>query len=155
MTRNDPEIQAIVAAIRQLYRIVYHDALRSSRSSGLTSSQSAAMRILYQNGPLSSADLSRRLHVTPSNMTGLIDRLEKKHLVERVPDLGDRRIALITLTEKGRRLGQNLPDPIENKIVSRLGHLEEQEIQEYRIAIGRILDLIDNAEGQDAAAGEA
>jgi DNA-binding MarR family transcriptional regulator len=154
MTRNDPEIQAIVAAIRRLYRIVYHDAIQASRGHGLTSSQSAALRMLFKTGPLSSAELSRRLHVTPSNMTGVIDRLEKKRLVDRVPDRADRRIALITLTEVGLKLGRDLPDPIENKLASRLDNLDPEEIREYRLAIERILDLIEDPEGRSAPAGD-
>jgi DNA-binding MarR family transcriptional regulator len=144
MIQNDSEIKTIVEAIRRLYHVVYQNGIQTSRRYGLTRSQSAAMRILAKFGPLSSADLSRKLHVTPSNITGVIDRLEKKRLVERVRDRGDRRIALITLTETGLVLGQTLPDPIEDKLVSRLGHLGPEEISEYRLSIARILDLIDD-----------
>ena len=53
------------------------------------------------------------MYVTPSNITGIIDRLEKKGLVERIRQQGDRRVALITLTQSGQKLGQTIPDPIE------------------------------------------
>jgi DNA-binding MarR family transcriptional regulator len=154
MIRNESEIQTIVDAVRRLYRVVYHDTLQANRSHGLTSTQSAAMRILFKCGPLSSADLSRKLQVTPSNITGVIDRLEKKRLVVRVPDLADRRIALITLTKAGQTLGENLPDPIENKLAARLGQLGPEEIREYRLCIGRVLDLIDAPESRKTMAGE-
>lgn len=148
MNRNDPEIQSIVEDIRRLYYVVYQNGIKTSRSYGLTSSQSLAMRILTKFGPLSSADLSRKIHVTPSNMTGVIDRLAKKDLVERIQDRGDRRIALITLTETGLELGRTLPDPIEDKLVSKLGHLAPEEIKEYSLSIARILDLIDDPQAR-------
>ena len=121
---NELVIKEIVDAIRRLYRAVYLDAAKMSRQFGLTGSQSGVLRNLVAHGPLSSAALSRRLYVTPSNVTGVIDRLEKKGLVERVRKEGDRRIALITLTEKGDELSKSLPDPIEKKLISELGDLE-------------------------------
>ena len=165
MTPIDSEINAIVAGIRRLFHVVQQDAIQASRSFNLTCSQSAALRlldslqrfsmaVLYNNGPMSSAELSRKLYVTPSNMTGVVDRLEKKALVSRIRDPGDRRIVKITPTEAGRSLGRLLPDPIEEKLVFRLGHLPPEEIREYSMSIERILGLIDHREtiantGQD------
>jgi DNA-binding MarR family transcriptional regulator len=45
--------------------------------------------------------LAARLHVTPRNVTGLIDHLERDGLVARVPDSDDRRSVLAQLTELG------------------------------------------------------
>jgi DNA-binding MarR family transcriptional regulator len=45
--------------------------------------------------------LAARLHVTPRNVTGLIDHLERDGLVARVPDPDDRRSVLAQLTERG------------------------------------------------------
>ena len=154
MTPIDSEINAIVAGIRRLFHVVQQDAIQASRSFNLTCSQSAALRILAKFGPMSSAELSRKLYVTPSNMTGVVDRLEKKALVSRIRDPGDRRIVKITPTEAGRSLGRLLPDPIEEKLVFRLGHLPPEEIREYSMSIERILGLIDHREtiantGQD------
>ena len=42
---------------------------------GLTGPQSLVLRLLIKEGALSSADLSRQMYVTPSNITGIIDRL--------------------------------------------------------------------------------
>jgi DNA-binding MarR family transcriptional regulator len=46
--------------------------------------------------------LAGRMHVTPRNVTGLIDHLERDGLVARVPDPEDRRSVLAQLTERGR-----------------------------------------------------
>ena len=96
---NETVIKEIVGALRRLVKAVYLDSSKISRQYGLTAAQSIVLRILFHEGPLSSADLSRRLYVTPSNMTGVIDRLEKKALVERVRQAADRRVVLITLTQ--------------------------------------------------------
>ncbi len=49
-------------------------------------------------------ELSRLLLVTSGNLTGIVDRLERQRLVERRPDVKDRRVIRVALTEKGRRV---------------------------------------------------
>ena len=106
------------------------------------------LRTLIKYGPLSSASLSRKLYVTPSNITGIIDRLEKKDLVERVRKEGDLRVALITLTEKGADVSQKLPDPIEKRLIYGLADLETEHVRILSLAMSQILNLID-ARGVD------
>ena len=141
--QNELVIKEIVGAIRRLVRAVYLDTTRMSKQFGLTGPQSAVLRSLTNSGSLSSADLSRRLYVTPSNITGIIDRLEKKGLVERIRKQGDRRIALITLTKKGAELSKSLPDPVEKKLISELSDLEPDHVQMLGLAVNQILNLID------------
>jgi len=53
---------------------------------------------------LSQVALSKRLVVNKADMTGIIDRLEKKRLAERLADKNDRRINLIKITAKGKEI---------------------------------------------------
>jgi DNA-binding MarR family transcriptional regulator len=140
--KNEALINDIVVRIRRLRRSVYHDYIRTSRQFGLTETQSDVLRTLLVWGTMSSADLSRHLYVTPANITGVIDRLEKKGLVERVRQKADRRVALISLTESGRDLSQQLPDPIENKLISGLENLPPEQVQALGEAMKKIIDLI-------------
>jgi DNA-binding MarR family transcriptional regulator len=49
-------------------------------------------------------ELARLLELDKSSVTGLIDRAERRGLVERIPSLADRRAVLVRLTEEGRSL---------------------------------------------------
>ncbi|MEZ4527050.1 MAG: MarR family transcriptional regulator [Desulfobacterales bacterium] len=139
---NETVIKDIVETVRKLYRAVYMDSSRMSKGFGLTGPQSGVMRTLAQFGAMSSAELSRRLFVTPSNMTGIIDRLEKKKLVERVRKTGDRRVVLISLTEEGEHISRSLPDPIEKKLINGLADLEPEKVQDLLNAMQQILNLV-------------
>jgi DNA-binding MarR family transcriptional regulator len=140
--KKEALITDIVMRIRRLRRSVYHDYIRTSRQFGLTETQSDVLKTLLGWGTMSSASLSRHLYVTPANITGVIDRLEKKGLVERVRQQADRRVALIRLTESGRDLSLQLPDPIENKLISGLENLAPEQVQALGEAMKRIIDLI-------------
>ncbi|MFO7801711.1 MAG: MarR family transcriptional regulator [Desulfovermiculus sp.] len=136
-------IQHIVTAIRQLVSSIHHNSSMLKKHYGLTGPQSEALRTLEDDGPMSSASLSRRLYVTPSNVTGIIDRLEKKGLVERIRKPKDRRVSLITLTEKGRTLYQSLPASIEGKLISGLDDMDLEQVTKLHEEIYKILDILD------------
>ena len=61
--------------------------------------------VLWQLGAVGEAvpmrDLAGRLQCDPSNVTFLADRLEERGLIERRPDLSDRRVKLLALTPAG------------------------------------------------------
>ena len=142
-SENQAVINELVGSLRKLVRAVYLDSQKMSRRFGLTGPQSAVLRLLVNNGSMSSAEVSRRLYVTPSNVTGIIDRLQKKGYVARNRKEGDRRVALITLTESGRQLSQTIPDPIEKKLIAALADLEPQHVQILGMAMQQVIDLID------------
>ncbi len=147
---NEKVIKDIVWSVRRLVRAVYLDSQKISKQYGLTGPQSGVLRSLLKLGPTSSAELSRMLYVTPSNITGVIDRLEKKTLVERVRKAGDRRVALIRLTEEGEVLGKTLPDPIEERFISELADLEPEHVQLLSMAMNQILKLMDSKGVEEA-----
>jgi DNA-binding MarR family transcriptional regulator len=138
---NEDVIKDIVHSIRRLVRAEYLDSQKMSKQFGLTGPQSLVVRLLIKKGALSSADLSRQMYVTPSNITGIIDRLEKKGLVQRIRKQGDRRVALITLTQSGQELGKTIPDPIEKKFINQLADLEPEHLQILAMTMNQILNL--------------
>jgi DNA-binding MarR family transcriptional regulator len=71
---------------------------------GLTFSQAHALRFLDAERPLAMSALAERLFCDASNVTGIVDRLESRELVERRNTAGDRRVKALTLTDEGVRL---------------------------------------------------
>jgi DNA-binding MarR family transcriptional regulator len=139
--KNELIIKEIALLVRRLVKVISHDSQKVSRQFGLTGPQSVVLRNLLDNGAMSSADLSRIAYVTPSNITGIIDRLENKGLVERVRLKDDRRVALITLTQSGRELSKTLPDPIEERFISRIDNMDTEHIKVLGEAINQLLDM--------------
>ena len=71
----------------------------------LSPSQFNVLNLLHLNpGGLSQTDLSRQLIMHRSNLTGLVDRLEKRGLVARREVAADRRAYSVVLTSAGARL---------------------------------------------------
>jgi DNA-binding MarR family transcriptional regulator len=111
--QSQQSIKEIAATLKRLNRAVSSGSPKMVDSSGHTRSQSSVLRNLLERGPLSMAELSQLVLVTPAAVTGIIDRLEKKGLVERLPKGSDRRVTRIALTPAGASQGRSLPDSIE------------------------------------------
>jgi MarR family 2-MHQ and catechol resistance regulon transcriptional repressor len=74
------------------------------RRYGLSQPQFAVLMTLRRSSPdgLTLTELARSIFVTNTNITGLVDRLERDGLVERRRDPEDRRAQLVVLTAQGR-----------------------------------------------------
>jgi DNA-binding MarR family transcriptional regulator len=142
---NEQMIKNIVAVLRRLLRAVYMDNAKMNRQYGVTGPQGGVLRSLRDSGPASSAELSRTLYVTPSTMTGLIDRLESKGLVERIKKVGDRRVLMITLTSAGEELSHRLPDPLELRLVSKLSDLDIGHVKQLSAGVDELLSMVEPA----------
>ncbi len=71
----------------------------------LSPSQFNVLNLLGEEpGGLTQSDLSRQLLMHRSNVTGLVDRLEARQLVERRDTPNDRRAYRVVLTDQGQRL---------------------------------------------------
>ena len=81
-----------------------------ARREGITSAQWLTLGLLAQVGDqgMTPTELCRQLCVSKQNMTGMIERLAKKGLIERRPEPRDRRSFRVAATEAGALMVQNL-----------------------------------------------
>ncbi len=68
---------------------------------GIEASELAALEHLQAAGPMTLGRLGERLSMSPGTLTALVDPLERRGFVERTPNPGDRRSALVHETEAG------------------------------------------------------
>jgi MarR family transcriptional regulator, organic hydroperoxide resistance regulator len=70
----------------------------------LTMVQGHALRLLDPDRPIAMSALADALYCHASNVTGIVDRLEARGLVERQTGREDRRVKTLALTEDGKRV---------------------------------------------------
>lgn len=76
-----------------------HRGLESG-TDGITVPQKIVLGILIENGSLSIKELSHKVGLSHSTVSGIVDRLERKGFVERFQDPQDRRFTKVTITTK-------------------------------------------------------
>lgn len=101
-----PAMVAVVERLLWLGGRLQALAAEVAASHGLTGQQAILLRALDQPRPMRA--VAAHLKCDPSNVTGLIDRIEARGLVERTPDPADRRVRLLALTSGGRRVREVL-----------------------------------------------
>jgi DNA-binding MarR family transcriptional regulator len=80
-------------------------------------------------GPLSRRDLAERMRCDPSNVTFLVNRLEKRRLITSARAHDDRRVKALALTPSGAEVRNRLIDTIaESPIFSELASAERREL---------------------------
>ncbi|HEY1901079.1 MAG TPA: MarR family transcriptional regulator [Terracidiphilus sp.] len=67
----------------------------------LTPADAGILRLLRADAGLSQQELAQRLQIHPSRLVAILDNLEKRGLVERRPNPGDRRLYSLHLTQAG------------------------------------------------------
>lgn len=75
----------------------------------ITTPQLTVLRELKTAGDLRLSDLSMKINLTNSTVTGIIDRLERAGLVSRQRSTDDRRVILVKITAKGRETADQVP----------------------------------------------
>jgi len=72
------------------------------RDSGLTTAQAHTVEMVGHSGAIKMKDLAEKIGITTGTLSVAVDRLEKKHLLRRIPHETDRRSFLIELTPEGK-----------------------------------------------------
>ena len=66
------------------------------------------LHLIEPERPMPMGQLAETLACDASNVTGLVDRLETRGLVQRRPSAGDRRVKVVQLTSRGSRMRARL-----------------------------------------------
>jgi DNA-binding MarR family transcriptional regulator len=112
--QNDLNLRTLITLSRS-FQSVHKRETRTIREGGLTVAQFGVLEILYHKGDLRICDIIEKTLSTGGNMTVVIDNLEKDGLIGRYSDPNDRRASLIRITEKGKKLVEEIfPKHVEN-----------------------------------------
>lgn len=141
---------SILQSLRRIIRAVDLHSRKLVAQHGITGPQLVCLVTLCDQGAMTSADLSRRVYVSASTITGIIDRLERQGYVERKRDDIDRRRVLLQPTNDGFKLAYRAPSPIQDELMERIGELPELEQAAISMSLQRIVDLME-ARGVDAS----
>lgn len=109
----------------------------------LTDSQFNVLMLLYyqtEDGSMNQTRLGDMLLVNRSNVTGLVDRLEKSGWVKRLDDPNDRRVKLIKLTPEGEKILSQAEKVYTSEVIQTMSSFSEKE----RKLLARLLEKIRN-----------
>ncbi len=95
----------------------------------LTGMQTMMLFLLNHSRPMN--NFRKIFNCDASNITGLVDGLEQKHLAARYENTNDRRLKMVKLEPKGRRLRRELVDHLTTANSPLLSKLTLQELKTF------------------------
>ena len=138
------QIKQVIYLIRRLIQAEEFYTKELEKKYRVSVPQLGCLLALYENGPMPPSQVAKHIMVKSSTVTGIIDRLEQKRLVERSRISSDRRVITIGLTESGRMLAQNSPLPIQERIVDGYKNLPPNEREDIIRALKKLSSMLDS-----------
>jgi DNA-binding MarR family transcriptional regulator len=101
------------------------------KSAGLTGAQYNVLRILRGAEPhgLACRAIAERMISHDPDMTRLLDRMEKRGLITRVRDTGDRRVVLTRITSQGLSILRTLDRPVHELHAKQFRHMQQARLK--------------------------
>ena len=122
----DQVLEAIIYLSTETRRVTKELARRNN----VTGPQLTVVKLLETIGDLSLSELSDRIRAQNSTVTGIVDRMEREGLAQRVRSTEDRRVVRIRLTDKGAKLARSVPVLPMEILRTALGNLSTVETRE-------------------------
>ena len=104
---TDPVTREVVELIGTVVARYHEEYEQAAAGHSLTGAQARVLALLARE-PTPMRKVARQLKCEPSNVTGIVDRLESRGLAVRRPDPADRRVKLAAATEEGIDMADRL-----------------------------------------------
>ena len=137
------QTRQIIFSIRRLIQASELYSKELNKKYRISAAQLNCILTLYEYGPLPPSKIAQHMMVKSSTVTGVVDRLEEKGLAERIRNSPDRRMIIIQLTEAGKKLGENAPPPIQQKIIDGLKQTGNVKKEQIVYALNMLTDMLD------------
>ncbi|MDK1473942.1 MarR family transcriptional regulator [Streptomyces sp. 549] len=134
----DPLTREVVELIGTVVARYHEEYAEAAAGYQLTGAQARVLALLLA-GPTPMRRIAEQLKCEPSNVTGIVDRLESRGLVERRPDTADRRVKLAAATDPGLETGARLRESLGDFAREPLAGLTEAERTVLRDLLQRML----------------
>ena len=142
--------QDALVLLRQIIRSTDMQEKEISRSTGLTLPQLMTMQTLRLSAPITTGELAKEISLTQATVTSILDRLEKKDLIQRERGTDDKRKVWISLTPQGVELMKGAPTTQQDLFTRRFDDMQSWEQSMVVSALERVAFMLD-AQHLDAA----
>ncbi len=135
----------ILIKIRKIVRSINLESKKIQKEYGVSIPQVLCLQYLrdsanYQAGQ---GDIRKFLNLNASTASGIINRLEAKGLVARLPKSGDKRVVTIALTSKGDKLMQQIPSLLHEQLSEKLVKLDDSVHENIKTSLEMLVDFLE------------
>ena len=135
----------VLQFMRLLWAVDHGLQSRSKRMEstlGITGPQRLVIRVVGRFPGISAGDLADILHIHPSTLTGVLQRLQRRGLIERKRDPQDARRAQLWVSSKGQEIDALRTGTVEAAVRRALHKVPDQQVAHARELLASIADAL-------------
>jgi DNA-binding MarR family transcriptional regulator len=135
----------ILIKIRQIVRSIDIESKKIQKGYGVSIPQVLCLNFLHEskNYQATQSEIRKFLNLNSSTVSGIINRLEKKGFLARLPKTGDKRVVNIALTSAGDKLLTTIPPLLHEQLSSKLDSLEPQKLIKVEEGLETLVSLLE------------
>ena len=135
----------ILIKIRKIVRSVDIESKKIQKEYGVSIPQVLCLSFLNEspNYQATQGEIRKFLNLNSSTVSGIINRLEKKGLLARLPKSGDKRVVNIALTSSGDKLLSTMPALLHEQLSERLQKLDDSEVKKVEESLETLVRLLE------------
>jgi MarR family transcriptional regulator, organic hydroperoxide resistance regulator len=131
------ESMEVITLIKEVMSLMKQSISKGFGNDGMTMPQGMVIGTLSRLGKMKINELSKHLGLSNSTVSGIIDRLEKQEMVERIRSDEDKRVVYVSLSSKFESHHQDFHKKMEDSVKSIMNRGTPEEI--HKIIDGLIM----------------
>jgi len=139
------ETNEILIQLRKIFRAVNVENKRLEKEFGISIPQILCLRFFNESADFKSTntEIKKALNLNASTVTGILNRLEKKELIARLPKALDKRVTFFVLTHKGAELVRCIPKLLHTRIEDNLHKSSANEVEKIKESLDSLVRFMD------------
>jgi DNA-binding MarR family transcriptional regulator len=135
----------ILIKIRKIVRSINLESKKIQKLYGVSIPQVLCLSYLQksENYQATQGDIKRFLNLNSSTTSGIINRLESKRFIARLPKSGDKRTVHIALTSNGAKALEKIPPLLHDQLNKGLQNLNSKQLQQLQENLELLINLLE------------
>ncbi len=113
------------------------------KATGLTVPQITAIKLIAHNKKMMVSQLSEEMSLTNATVSGILDRLEKLNIIERVRSDKDKRVVYVRFSKEGSKTAENIKDVMSSSFKHIFNNVSKGDLEEIRNKLKGLSKLVE------------
>ena len=122
------KIRELMGTLSDIMKLAHQRTFHKLENKSIYPGQPRLLMLIMENEGITQKELSKKNHVRPATITGMLKKLEANDYVYRMPDDTDKRIMRVYLTPLGRKFALYSRQYIHNMMELTFNGFSEEEL---------------------------
>ncbi|MEA1883909.1 MAG: MarR family transcriptional regulator [Thermotogota bacterium] len=142
----DNKILEIMMTVKKIMMLIKQHLDQEFKALGISESQGLIIRTLMEYGDMKVSDIAKRLDLSNSTVSGIVDRLVEKGVIDRKRSEEDRRVVIISLAKSHRQPLKRHFEAVCSRLNKVMDLGSEQELDDIAKSLEKLKGLLEKAQ---------